>query len=583
MGKKSTPKAPAAPDYAGAATAQGEANMDAARLGAELNNTNQVTPYGSQTFVKDPNSDQWTSTVSLSPEQQNIYDLQVQGDKRLGEMANSQLDRINDTVSQPFDLSGAPDRVSSVDAADYGRYTGSGPQYELYNGTPAASQRVGDAAASQRVGDAAAGQTVGNAAANKQYTGNMPDYSQFAGDIAQTQDYGAQAKEVEDSLYRTATSRLDPQFQQREDQERTRLINSGVPEGSEAFRNAMDAFSRDKNAAYGDARDRAIQGRGAEQSRLNADYLAGNAQRFGQQYSTSDVNNRTKQQTYADALRGLEFNNAAGNTDFANNVTAAGFNNTTTNNDYANRIAGAGFNNAAGNADFANSVTGANTNNAANAQDLQSRLAAMGFNNAASASEFDDQIKALGFNNQQEAQTFLDSIAAGNFQNANRGAAIDEQAYLRNEPLNLYSALASGSQVTQPQFRGTGSVAGPNAAPTFAATQAQDQRAIDLYNAQLASSGSAQGGLMGMLGTLGGQAISTFGSKSDRRLKSNIRKIGRMSVTGLPVYAYSIDGHGQIGVMSDEVRLIYPHAVRRASDGYDRVDYSQLEGKAELA
>ena len=42
MGKKSTPKAPAAPDYAAAATAQGNANIDAARTGAELTNNDNL-------------------------------------------------------------------------------------------------------------------------------------------------------------------------------------------------------------------------------------------------------------------------------------------------------------------------------------------------------------------------------------------------------------------------------------------------------------------------------------------------------------------------------------------------------------
>lgn len=435
MGKKSTPKAPAAPDYAAAAIAQGTANTDAARVGAELANTNQVTPYGSQTFAKNPGSDQWTSTVSLSPDQQRLYDLNSQGDQQLAQMANSQLGRINSAVSQPFDTSGAPDRVSSVGGTDYSLYGGAAPTYGKYTG-----------------------QSM-----------DMPDY-------------GTQAKEVEDSLYRSSTARLDPQFAQAENAERTRLINAGVAEGSEAFTNAMGTFNQNKNAAYGDARDRAIQGRGQEQSRLNNDFYTGNAQKFGQD------------------------------------------------------------------------ITALNTNNSASGQ------------------QFDDQLKALGFNNQAEAQTFADRIAGGNFQNTQRGAAIDEAAYMRNEPLNLYSALASGSQVTQPQFRGTGQAQGPAAAPTFAATQASDQRAIDLYNAQLASSGSAQGGLMQMGGALGGAAIKQW---SDRRLKSDIRQIGSLA-NGLPVYSYMIFGSPDVGVMADEVRAILPAAVTRMPNGYDMVDYSKV-------
>lgn len=44
-------KAPKAPDYAGAAVAQGQANLDAARATAKLNNPNIINPYGTQTVT----------------------------------------------------------------------------------------------------------------------------------------------------------------------------------------------------------------------------------------------------------------------------------------------------------------------------------------------------------------------------------------------------------------------------------------------------------------------------------------------------------------------------------------------------
>src|SRR5262245_11007594 len=114
MGKKSTPQAPATPDYMGVAKQQGEANLDAARVGAELVNQNQVTPWGSQTFTKNPNSDQWTSTISLSPEQQKLYDLQTAGQTSLAQTSQGLLGRVADSYGKPLDLSSAPDRVNSV-------------------------------------------------------------------------------------------------------------------------------------------------------------------------------------------------------------------------------------------------------------------------------------------------------------------------------------------------------------------------------------------------------------------------------------------------------------------------------------
>lgn len=71
---------------------------------------------------------------------------------------------------------------------------------------------------------------------------------------------GGGQQEIQDALYRRSTSMLDPQFQQREDAERTRLANQGFQTGTEGFDKAMGNFNRDREMSYGDARDRAIVG-----------------------------------------------------------------------------------------------------------------------------------------------------------------------------------------------------------------------------------------------------------------------------------------------------------------------------------
>lgn len=355
MGKKSQPAAPAVPDYAAAATAQGAANLDAARIGAELTNTNQVTPYGSQTFTRDPGgSDQWTSTISFSPEQQALYDRQTQGQLALANTGTGMLGRVQDAFAQPVDTSQFPTRVNSVDGANYNMY--SGP-------TDAAVSSV--------------------------------DMSKLDGG------------QVRDALYRKATAQLDPQYKQAEDDMRTRLLNSGVREGSEAFTREMNNFNQQRQTDYGDARDRSILAEGSERSRMLAEMLGG-----------------------------------------------------------------------------------------------------AGFANDAQQQTIGNRMAATGMNNQVASQGLQDRIAQGNFANTQRGAAIDEAAYLRSLPLNEYTALTSGSQVTNPSFRGTGQVQGPAAAPVFAGAQAQGQSAIDLYNTQMASANSAQGGAAGLFGT----AITTAGT-----------------------------------------------------------------------
>lgn len=149
-----------------------------------------------------------------------------------------------------------------------------------------------------------------------------------------------------------------------------------------------------------------------------------------------------------------------------------------------------------------------------------------------------------------------------------RRTALSEMLAGRQTPLNEINALLSGSQVSNP-------FAVPNAAqntqiapaPHFAATQAQYQGDLNAYNAQQAGMGNMMSGLFG----LGSAAIRY----SDRRLKSNIKRIGTHPL-GIGIYEYNIFGKRDIGVMADEVMAVKPAAVSMHSSGYMMVDYGAL-------
>jgi hypothetical protein len=68
MGKSSSP--PPAPDYAGAAQATAQGNLEATRAATEANRINQYTPYGSLTYARDPNAatpdSGWSQSVNLN-------------------------------------------------------------------------------------------------------------------------------------------------------------------------------------------------------------------------------------------------------------------------------------------------------------------------------------------------------------------------------------------------------------------------------------------------------------------------------------------------------------------------------------
>ena len=85
----------------------------------------------------------------------------------------------------------------------------------------------------------------------------------------------------------------------------------------------------------------------------------------------------------------------------------------------------------------------------------------------------------------------------------------------------------------------------------------------------------------GLLGGLGGMAagMAKLGVFSDRRLKSDVQRIGVDERTGLPLYefAYTAEpGRRYIGVMADEVRERFPEAVLLDESGFMRVDYAAL-------
>ncbi len=88
---------------------------------------------------------------------------------------------------------------------------------------------------------------------------------------------------------------------------------------------------------------------------------------------------------------------------------------------------------------------------------------------------------------------------------------------------------------------------------------------------------AAIGGLMQGIGTFAGMAYDKPPTPSDRRLKTNIVRIGS-TPSGIPVYDYNYIAGGprQRGVMAQEVAFKIPGAVSVSADGYLAVNYSML-------
>lgn len=111
---KSSPSAPAAPDYTGAAVAQGQANVDTARVQGQMNNPNIVGPLGGQTVTW--NGDQPTVTQTLTPDAQATLDAQQQVQKSLADLGVQGIGTAQNVLSSAFNPN-LPNVQTSLDTS----------------------------------------------------------------------------------------------------------------------------------------------------------------------------------------------------------------------------------------------------------------------------------------------------------------------------------------------------------------------------------------------------------------------------------------------------------------------------------
>lgn len=192
------------------------------------------------------------------------------------------------------------------------------------------------------------------------------------------------------------------------------------------------------------------------------------------------------------------------------------------------------------------------------------------------------------------ARSFTDeALARANAMNKTREAARLEGFTLTDRAQNAlagYPAMSMQATGSGAGFGGmglnlanagsAGSMAGFGSAGAMAGQMGQN--ATGMYNAQAQYKlgqdklAADDGGFMGMLGTLGGAAITRY---SDPRLKENVVEVGRDEVTGLTLYEFNYIGQPGTryrGVMADEVESKFPDAVQRDDLGYASVNYVML-------
>ncbi len=150
-----------------------------------------------------------------------------------------------------------------------------------------------------------------------------------------------------------------------------------------------------------------------------------------------------------------------------------------------------------------------------------------------------------------------------------RQQTIDEMLAERQTPINELSALMSGSQVAKPAWTAT-----PQ-------TQIQPADLAGLVQSNYQAKMQGYSGMLSGIGSLAGNILGFGLSRSDRRLKTDIQRLGELP-NGLGVYLYRFKSGGpfQIGLMADEVAQLHPDAVHVMPDGFLAVDYAKATQEA---
>lgn len=271
---KSAPQPPPAPDYAAAAQAQGQANLQAGLQGSVLSNPNIISPYGNQTVAYDDGmgnpggTPHATVTQTLTPDAQAA--LTAQQHTQLGEaqLASQGIDKASQVLNQGFQFQGPGIQTSlpSAGGMDYGPSAG---QYGYANGN--VDMR-----------------NVARAPVN-------------AGTTAQ----------------QAIMARLQPQITQGDAALQQRLANQGLRPGSEAYANALRTQQEGNNDLLSQA---ALQG-------INVD-LAANQQGYQQAANNTALRNQAIAQNFGQGATSAGLYNGAQNQQFNQGLASAQFANT---------------------------------------------------------------------------------------------------------------------------------------------------------------------------------------------------------------------------------------------------------------
>jgi len=501
-----SPKAPPAPDYAAAATAQGQANLNAGLQTAGISNPNIISPYGNQTVswdMSDPNMPKPTITQTLTPDAQAALNAQQRVQREFADLAGQGIGNAKKILDTPFNYQGPGIQTSfdqgpelnygpkmgeygmaqGVDASQFGQNRGINPgDYGQAGGINAGDygQAGGvDAGAYGRAGSV-------NSANYGQSRGiNYGDFEQArsigAGDFGLADGINANefglASGMQDAKYGSAQrtlnlsgvsrmpvnagmtgqqailQRLAPQMQRQREGLRTQLINQGFRPGTEAYNRAMEQQGQQENDMFTQA---AMQGIGLDMSANQQGfgqaataaglYNQGLGQDFGQGLAALQVSNQAIGQNFGQGLSSRQLKNAAVSQNFGQGLQAQQLRNQSIDQNIRNALMAQNSQNDAIDQNFVRDVTSQQLTNQSIDQNFGRDVTARDLSNRAIGQNFGQGVTARDLSNRAIGQNFGQGVTAremdNNAVNANISNAINIQG-INNAAMNQNYGTAS--------------------------------------------------------------------------------------------------------------------------------------------
>ena len=342
------PTPPPAPDYTGAAKAQGAANVETARASAKLSNPNVYSPYGTQLVSYE--GDIPTIRQTLTPQAQQTLEAQQRVQTGLSDLGEQGIVTARNVLSTPFAFGGPAVQTSLG-------------QFDALQSAPA----VGSFGMAGAVNPSQYGQAG---------TVNLGEFGRAQGgvsgpNITSALDLSNVARmpiNAGTTGQEAILSRLEPSIQRNRVSTETQLINQGLRPGTEAYDNAIKLLGQQENDLRQQA---ALQG-------LNLD-LSANQQGFGQ------------------ALAGGQFGNQA---------QLSGFGASLQNQQAANQALAQNINQQLAAQQLANQAISQNFGQGSAAQQMANQAIAQNYGQGLTASQVENARIAQQFNQAQQAAQF---------------------------------------------------------------------------------------------------------------------------------------------------------------------------------